>query len=467
MKATLFITRGGWKNKIGFFIIVSLLLSLGFHAVSAQTTYNLDWYSATYPYPPLTFSTSFNNVSSSGVDLTFNVTGNTSRITELVDTNKYIGNQTGAYESFVNRVDLNNRSESITITVQFSKPVTNVNFVIHDIDRQSYLDRWYRYNYNYLDRLQFSGLSADGSTVVYPQFSNTGKCVAISGNSVNGSSGAESDADCQAGNNTTTNYGDVTVTYPQEITSFTYIYGNLVDGIRMDYDTVSQVVSLDNIYFDSVWDYGDMPNSFNTIGINGARHRTSPGQTLYLGTVAPDDEFDGHPTISADGDNASGVDEEAFSSLPNINATMTEYALDVPLVNTSGSDATLYGWIDFNDDGVFTTSEMVSAVVANGVSTARLTWTGFTLLVPNSTYLRLRLTSNASAINMETSAGSAPDGEVEDYVLEVGSATPVTLLSFAARPEKNAMAAFSWIFIGLISVVLLPYKRLKNKLTTL
>ncbi len=76
---------------------------------------------------------------------------------------------------------------------------------------------------------------------------------------------------------------------------------------------------------------------------------------------------------------------------------MTEYALDVPLVNTSGSNATLFGWIDFNDDGVFTTSEMVSAVVANGVSTARLTWTGFTLLVPDSTYLRLRLTSNASA----------------------------------------------------------------------
>jgi hypothetical protein len=284
---------------------------------------------------------------------------------------------------------------------------------------------------------------------------------------VNGSRGAESDADCQAGNNTVTNYGDVTVTYPQEITSFTYIYGNLVDGIRMDYDTVSQVVSLDNIYFDSVWDYGDLPNSFNTSGINGARHRTSPGQTLYLGTVAPDDEFEGHPTISADGDNATGVDEEAFSQLPSINATISEYALDVPLVNTSGSNATLYGWIDFNDDGVFTASEMVSAVVTNGVSTARLTWTGFTLLVPDSTYLRLRLTSNASAINMETSAGSAPNGEVEDYVLEVGSATPVTLLSFAARSEKNEMASVSWIFIGLLSVVLLPYKRLKNKLKTL
>ncbi len=267
-------------------------------------------------YTPLSLNEAFSNIDSSGVDLTFVITGDTGRITEFEATNKYVGTQDpSSNQSLVNRVDLSNRSQTITITLQFSKPVTNVSFVIHDIDRQSYTT-WGRYYYNYLDNLQFEGLSSDDGTVVYPQFSAAGKCVAISGNQVSGSGGAESDADCQAGNNTATNYGDVTVYYPQEVTQISYSYGNLLDGYRLDYNTVTQVVSLDDISFDSVWDYGDMPNSFNTTGISAARHRTSPGQTLYLGAVAPDDEFDGHPTISADGDNATGVDEEAFSRFP-------------------------------------------------------------------------------------------------------------------------------------------------------
>ncbi len=70
-------------------------------------------------------------------------------------------------------------------------------------------------------------------------------------------------------------------------------------------------------------------------------------------------------------------------------------------------------------------------------------------------------------INMETSAGSAPDGEVEDYVLEVGSATPVTLLSFAAKPEKNEMVALLCLFTVVMAGILLPYERIKNKIKQL
>jgi hypothetical protein len=447
-------------KKILIFIVIILLFTTGLQNASARTTYVFDWFNQSYP--PGSLLQTFSNVNNSGVNFIFTVTGDTSKIIELVDNNEYIGAQTGDHEALVNRLDLNKNAQVISVTVSFSIPVSNVNFVIHDIDRQSYNNYS---TYNYLDNLKFSGQSSDGSTIVYPQFSSLGKCVAVSANQVSGTGGSASDPDCQAGANTGTNYGDVTVYFPQEITQFSYVYGNLISpAYPLDNNTVVQVISLDDISFDSVWDYGDMPDTFSTSGVNAARHRTSPGQTLYLGSVAPYDEFVSNPTLDASGDNSPAVEEEALSALPNINATMTDYILDVPLVNGSGSAATLMGWIDLNDDGVFTSSEMVSSNVAPGDSIVRLTWSGFTLLVPDSTYLRLRLTSNTSGINMNTSAGSAPDGEVEDYVLEVGTATPITLLSFSAKPEKNELTAIFGLLVLVLSVILLPFDRIKYKL---
>ena len=407
----------------------------------------------------------FTDVAESGVDISFDISGDTAQITELLDNMDYSGEQTGLEDSFVNRVDLSSKTQTITVTINFSKPVSNLNFVVHDIDRQSTtLFIWYRYYY--IDQLQFSGLSADGSTIVYPQFSNQGKCVAIVDNKVFGVGGSanEDDQDCQASNNNGTNFGDVTVYFPQEISQISYTYGSLSgEGYRVNSNTASQVVAFSDFSFEAVWDYGDLPESYATTGYNAARHLTSSEPTLYLGAIAPDDEFDGHPTLSADGDNASGVDEEAFSHFPALSASMMEYVLNVPLLNNSGMDAILFGWIDFNDDGQFSADEQASALVADGETTAVLTWNDFTLVAPDTTYLRLRLTSDAGNVNPENSSGSAPDGEVEDYVINVGSATAVTLASLNAQPGKQMQAGFSLSFIILILagvIVMLPVEEL-------
>ena len=279
-----------------------------------------------------------------------------------------------------------------------------------------------------------------------------------------GIGGSADDQDCQAGNNNGTSFGDVTVYFPQEISQISYVYGTMAgEGYLVSSNTNSQVVAFSDFSFEAVWDYGDLPESYTTTGFSAARHLTSAEPTLYLGAVAPDDEFDGHATLSADGDNASGVDEEAFSQFPTLSASMSEYVLNVPLVNNSGTEASLFGWIDFNDDGQFSEDEQASALVADGETTAVLTWSGFTLLAPDSTYMRLRLTCDPAGINAENSSGSAPDGEVEDYAITVGSATAVTLSSFTAQPGKQLQAGFPLAFIILILngvIVMLPVEQM-------
>ena len=461
MRKKIFFTRGWSRLFNPLLIIFSVILTTGIQPVSSQTTYLLDW--DLHTYPDFALQADFPNVADSGVDISFDISGDTGQITELLDNKNYSGELTGLEDSFVNRVDLDINTQTITVTINFSKPVSNLNFVVHDIDRQS-TTLWVWQLYNYIDQLQFSGLSADGSTTVYPQFSNQGKCVAIVDNQVRGNGGSANDQDCQAANNNGTSFGDVTVFFPQEISQLSYVYGSMTDGGYFVYsNTASQVIAISDFSFDAVWDYGDLPDSYGTSGINAARHLTRANSSIYLGKTAPDEEFDGHPTLAADGDNERGVDEEAFSQFPTLSASLVEYALNVPLVNNTGMEASLFGWIDFNDDGQFSMDEQAVALVADGETSAVLTWNDFTLAAPDSTYLRLRLTSDAGNINPENSSGSAPDGEVEDYIITVGSATAVTLATFDAQPGKQLQAGFSLAFIILILAgvtVMLPVEQM-------
>jgi hypothetical protein len=85
--------------------------------------------------------------------------------------------------------------------------------------------------------------------------------------------------------------------------------------------------------------------------------------------------------------------------------------------NTTGATANLKGWIDFNKNGVFDASEGATATVANGATTATLTWSGLSGLTTGNTYARFRIATLASEITNPT--GAAADGEVEDYQLAI------------------------------------------------
>ena len=196
------------------------------------------------------------------------------------------------------------------------------------------------------------------------------------------------------------------------------------------------------------FDHGDAPVSYDDTADdndiidendNPAKH--TPSSNLYLGSIAPDAEAAPQSSTNANGDdNATAPnidDEDAFTNLPNVNATATatgNYSLNVPVTNTSGGNATLHGWIDFNKNGKFESGEYQSADVNNNTSPVNLTWAVPAGTTVGNTHARLRLTSDAS-VNGNTPNGAANNGEVEDYPVEI---VPAPLYDYGDAPDASA-----------------------------
>ncbi|GGJ35230.1 GEVED domain-containing protein [Deinococcus roseus] len=162
-------------------------------------------------------------------------------------------------------------------------------------------------------------------------------------------------------------------------------------------------------------DYSDAPS-----GYGSASHNIVP--TVRLGSVAPDAEVTAASSSNADGDDTSGTDdEEAISSFPLLTTASTTYALNnITVLNNSGTTGKLIGWIDFNQNGTFETTEAASVNVNSSASTqsVSLSWTGLSGLVAGTTYVRLRISSDAT-LTTSTPTGLKTNGEVEDYTMTI------------------------------------------------
>ena len=183
-------------------------------------------------------------------------------------------------------------------------------------------------------------------------------------------------------------------------------------------------------------DFGDAPNSYGTaVADDGPRHlitgydAAAHTSTLMIGATI-DDESEGVPGASANGDDAAGIDDEDVTSVA-MQPGVTTASATVPVINTTGSAATLYGWIDANGNGTFQATEAATVAVPNGATSATLSWTGLTAAVDGAQpVVRLRLTSATlndtvgTAGLDERSQGAAPDGEVEDLQTVVGTVLP-------------------------------------------
>ena len=122
-------------------------------------------------------------------------------------------------------------------------------------------------------------------------------------------------------------------------------------------------------------------------------------------------------------------------------AALQTFSITVNAVkNTTGSAATLYGWVDLDSDGQFEVGEVATVNVPNGTNTGNfnLTWTNVTLSgALNRHYVRIRLTTqtlndNGGTADVdERSTAGASNGEVEDYLLAPVSPLPVLTKSFS------------------------------------
>ncbi|MEP6647576.1 MAG: GEVED domain-containing protein, partial [Saprospiraceae bacterium] len=195
-------------------------------------------------------------------------------------------------------------------------------------------------------------------------------------------------------------------------------------------------------------DYSDAPATY------GAPGHTLDCTHLKIGTNL-DAEVAAVPTTLANGDDLAGIDDEdGISVLPffsdggpqNVSVTVNN------IYNTTGSIATLYGWIDFNSNGVFEANEFTSVLIPNGsnpLGTTNLTWTGVTVSgAAANHYLRIRLTTSNLNDNVgtpavdERSTANASDGEIEDYRV-VSLTCPTTTTSAPCLTQAQINSAYA------------------------
>ncbi len=154
-------------------------------------------------------------------------------------------------------------------------------------------------------------------------------------------------------------------------------------------------------------DYGDAPSPYPTLSSQeGASHAlTGP----FLGATR-DGETDGQPNAAATGDDVSVSDDEDGVTFTSVLTAGTTATVDVV---ASGSGK-LNAWIDFGQDGSWSgdqifTDQLLSAGV-NPLSFSVPAWAP-----AGPTYARFRF-DQAGRLSWDT---PAPDGEVEDYLVEV------------------------------------------------
>ena len=174
----------------------------------------------------------------------------------------------------------------------------------------------------------------------------------------------------------------------------------------------------------AIYDFGDAPNSYTTnLASGGPQHIIGDGD-LNLGLVF-DDELDGLPSATADGDDLDNVDDEdgvTAINLTGITTSTDSFSIDVDITNNTSSGANLYAWIDFDGNGTFEADEFTSSGAPNGgANVVTLTWSN---LIANGvdinagdTFARFRITSDVLAANQP--GGIVNNGEVEDYTLVI------------------------------------------------
>ncbi|MEC4724688.1 LruC domain-containing protein [Shewanella sp. D64] len=152
-------------------------------------------------------------------------------------------------------------------------------------------------------------------------------------------------------------------------------------------------------------DFGDAPDSYGTLmDSNGARHTIVSG--FYLGSSI-DNESDGY-TYPLSDDASDGSDDEDGVSMPT-GFEIGEQA--ILLVDVTGDDGYLNGWIDLNQNGEFELEEQV--VLAEPLDDGSNT---IVIDIPSwaetgGTWARFRLSTQQDI----ASTGGIGDGEVEDY----------------------------------------------------
>ncbi len=183
-------------------------------------------------------------------------------------------------------------------------------------------------------------------------------------------------------------------------------------------------------------DFSDAPDSFGTLfASNGARHSVADYNVLtntaglMLGSLI-DIEFDGFPGVPATGDDLNNADDEDAIGEPIVVFDGSIPEISVSVTNNTLGVATLAGWIDYDQDGIFEVGELATAAIPASSGTASYTL-AFPLaaVVEGSSYARFRVFPGV--VVTPTPTGTATAGEVEDHTVQLRD-----ILDFGDAPDS-------------------------------
>jgi len=198
--------------------------------------------------------------------------------------------------------------------------------------------------------------------------------------------------------------------------SFVYRLGSQTD-LAMDIHSLVTGSSGNDFFLDEITvkecvlprDFGDAPSTDTSYG----QPFHTIGTSLYLGANVTAE------AVHYDTVNANGDTDDGFSVLPNIENDATSYEIAAADIKAIGS-GTLHAWIDFDGNQSFDGDEYASVAVNNGVAAGDLSWSVSDLASAEFTYARFRLTTDTN-IDGNAATLAASDGEVEDYLIGIGT----------------------------------------------
>lgn len=188
-----------------------------------------------------------------------------------------------------------------------------------------------------------------------------------------------------------------------------------------------------NALLTPVRDFGDAPDAYSHVS-----HIAT--DTLYLGDAKPDMENYQQSSADAQGDNNNGTnDEDGIVTMEPLYKQNNVYTLPVKVYNNTGKTAYVTAWIDFDNDGVFNyneaiNSDNISVSSSPTAQTVTIQWdNSYSPMLSNITVdqvvMRLRVSTSRVlrrddsyyhfGDNYQDDYFISPDGEVEDYILEI------------------------------------------------
>ncbi|MCA9008729.1 MAG: S8 family serine peptidase, partial [Planctomycetaceae bacterium] len=181
------------------------------------------------------------------------------------------------------------------------------------------------------------------------------------------------------------------------------------------------------------FDFGDAPYPYPVAQSDGgARH------SLFGPQMGPlrDSEPDGTQSPAADADDTTSDDDEDGVVFAALHVGQIDASFEVNVRNVE-TTAFIDAWIDFNADGFFGGSDehvAISIPVVEGNNTIRFGIPGS--VASGQAIARVRL-SSAGGLGV---TGNAPDGEVEDYAVQIA---PPRSATSSFYPQENLSPKFS------------------------